>query len=74
NLIELGFECVHPSYTRALFSSEYTIQPSTPSVQSSLQDTVESTSPPSCMSRSELSRTCCGRRVNIPSRLADCVQ
>ncbi|VUZ57080.1 unnamed protein product [Hymenolepis diminuta] len=50
------------------------IQPSTPSLQFSLQDTIQSTTPPSCMSQSELSRTRCGRRVNFPSRLADYVQ
>ncbi|KAM3170954.1 hypothetical protein ACTXT7_017579, partial [Hymenolepis weldensis] len=34
-----------------------TVQPSTVSVQSSLQDTVKSTTANSCMSRSELSHT-----------------
>ncbi|VDL62522.1 unnamed protein product [Hymenolepis diminuta] len=61
---------VHSSNTHAHPS----IQPSTPSLQSSLQDTVQSTTPPPCMSRSELSRTRCGRRVNFSSRLADYVQ
>ncbi|VUZ40853.1 unnamed protein product [Hymenolepis diminuta] len=40
-----------------LFSSKDAIQPSTPSRQSSPQDAVQSTTPPSWMSRSELSRT-----------------
>ncbi|KAM3181415.1 hypothetical protein ACTXT7_014426, partial [Hymenolepis weldensis] len=60
-----------PSNTHAQFSSKDTVQPHTPSVQSSLQDTVKSTTPNSCMSRAELSRTRCGRRVNFPSRPAD---
>ncbi|VUZ44368.1 unnamed protein product, partial [Hymenolepis diminuta] len=50
---------VHASNTRA---------------QSSSKDTVQSTTPPPCMSRSELSRNRCGRRVNFPSQLADYVQ
>ncbi|VUZ51838.1 unnamed protein product, partial [Hymenolepis diminuta] len=62
---------IHPSNTRAQSFSKDATQPYTPSVQSSLQDTVESTTPPS---RSELSRTRCSRRVNFPSRLADYVQ
>ncbi|VDL59470.1 unnamed protein product [Hymenolepis diminuta] len=41
----------------AVFSSKDAIQPSTPSRQSSPQDAVQSTTPPSWMSRSELSRT-----------------
>ncbi|VUZ49099.1 unnamed protein product [Hymenolepis diminuta] len=50
------------------------VQPSASPVQSSLHDTVKSTTPPSCASRHELSRTRCGRRVALPSRLADYVQ
>ncbi|VDL44772.1 unnamed protein product [Hymenolepis diminuta] len=50
------------------------VQPPASPVQSSAQDTVKSTTPPSCTSRPELSRTRCGRRVTLPSRLADYAQ
>ncbi|VUZ49861.1 unnamed protein product [Hymenolepis diminuta] len=46
-----------------LLCSKDTVQPSTPSAQSSLEDAVTSTTPPSCMSRSELSRTRCGEEL-----------
>ncbi|KAM3173149.1 hypothetical protein ACTXT7_013063 [Hymenolepis weldensis] len=46
-------------------------QPSTSPNQFSPQDTVKSTTPPPCASRHELSRTPFGRRVTLPSRLAD---
>ncbi|KAM3173837.1 hypothetical protein ACTXT7_011769 [Hymenolepis weldensis] len=54
--------------TCAQSSSKDTVQPST------LQDTVKSATPPSCMSRPELSRTRCGRGVTLPSRLDEYVQ
>ncbi|VUZ42812.1 unnamed protein product [Hymenolepis diminuta] len=74
NLPFVSPDNVHSFNTRAQSSSKDITQPFTPSVQSSLQDTVESTTPPSCISRSELCRTRCGRRVSFPSRLADYVQ
>ncbi|KAM3183231.1 hypothetical protein ACTXT7_010753 [Hymenolepis weldensis] len=61
----------HNTHNILASSSKDTVQPSTPSVQSSFQDTVKSTTPPSSMSRSELSRIRCGRRVTFPSRLAE---
>ncbi|KAM3179121.1 hypothetical protein ACTXT7_001168 [Hymenolepis weldensis] len=56
-----------------LFTTCIAILYNLPLPQSSLhsKDTVKSTTPNSCMSRSELSHTRCGRRVNFPSRLAD---
>ncbi|KAM3171610.1 hypothetical protein ACTXT7_016283 [Hymenolepis weldensis] len=49
----------------------HTVQPYTVSVQSSLHDTVKSTTANSFMSRSKLFRTRCSRKVNFLSRLAD---
>ncbi|VDL57588.1 unnamed protein product [Hymenolepis diminuta] len=65
---------VHPPNTRAQYPSKDTIQPSASPVQSSSQDTVKSTTPPSCASRHKHSRTCCGRRVTLPSRRVDYTQ